>query len=647
MPYQAVVDGKRRELGDLRYLLSPVDLAAHDALPELMEAGVHSLKIEGRYKGHAYVSTAVDSFRNWRDALMRGVTDEDRARLKRDVERTQLTFSRGGSVGFLHGEDHQSLVRATTPKHRGLALGRVREVRGRNVIVELDAESAVRELLRPGLGLKFELVGRSDQEHDPENAPGGPLFSVRFLRNDWAELGFGRPGPELERVRPGDAVRLTSDPEIMRESERRIAQPVLGRIPLDLSLEGRAGQPLAVTASARVLERTLSARATSARPLEPARKGSGLDRALVVEKLGAFGGSPFRLDVLDVERLAPGLYLPVSELKELRREIAAALERGLENEPRARPPDEPCLPALRRELSRAITDDNGPPQIVPLCRTEQQLEAVIASGFEAGSDVELDWMEMVGLARAVERARSAGLRVTLATVRVQKPGEEAFDRRLAALAPDGVLVRHWGALMHFSKNRDTNGRELALHGDFSLNVTNSLTAHHLLQQGLASVTASHDLNRAQLLELLRNVPRGRVALTLHHHIPTFHNSHCVYAHLLSTGRDYRSCGRPCERHRLALRDYAGHEHPVVVDVSCRNTVFNAMAQSAAPLVPELLELGVRRFRVELVWEGAEEVTRTLAAYRRLLRGELTPAAALETAAVHERYGVTTLRVRKR
>jgi putative protease len=260
-------------------------------------------------------------------------------------------------------------------------------------------------------------------------------------------------------------------------------------------------------------------------------------------------------------------------------------------------------------------------------------------------------MEMVGLARAVERARSAGLRVTLATVRVQKPGEEAYDRRLASLAPDGVLVRHWGALMHFSRaprGRDGAARELTIHGDFSLNVTNSLTAHHLLGLGLASVTASHDLNQSQLLDLLQNAPRGRVALTLHHHIPTFHNSHCVYAQLLSTGRDYQTCGRPCERHRIALRDYAGHEHPVVVDVGCRNTVFNASAQSAAPLVPALLELGVRRFRVELVWEKAEEVTRTLHAYRKLLRGELSAAAALEAASVHERYGVTTpLRAGKR
>jgi putative protease len=382
--------------------------------------------------------------------------------------------------------------------------------------------------------------------------------------------------------------------------------------------------------------------------LEASRAGAGLDRALIAEKLGAFGGTPFRLESLALERLGAGLYLPVTELKTLRRELVGELERALAVERSAALPSESCLPALRSELSQ-VNGDDGPPVVVPLCRTSEQLEAVIASGFGAGDEVELDWMEMVGLARAVERARSAGLRVTLATVRVQKPGEEAFDRRLAGLAPDGVLVRHWGALMHFSRRRAAGGRtELTVHGDFSLNVTNSLTAVHLLGLGLATVTASHDLNRAQLLELLDAVPRGRVALTLHHHIPTFHNSHCVYAHLLSKGRDYRTCGRPCEKHRLALRDYAGHEHPVVVDVGCRNTVFNALAQSAAPLVPELLALGVRRFRVELVWERGDEVGRTLAAYRRLVRGELEPSAALEAAAVHERYGVTTpLRIRKR
>ena len=41
---------------------------------------------------------------------------------------------------------------------------------------------------------------------------------------------------------------------------------------------------------------------------------------------------------------------------------------------------------------------------------------------------------------------------------------------------------------------------------------------------------------------------------MHHHIPTFHTEHCVYAHLLSNGRDIRSCGQPCQDHEIGLRD---------------------------------------------------------------------------------------------
>ncbi len=668
MPYDAIVDGQRRELGDLRYLLSPGDLAAHDVLPDLVNAGVHSLKIEGRYKGPAYVATAVDSWRNWREAVLRGPTDDDRVQLKRDIERTQLTFSRGGSVGFLRGDDHQTLVGATTPKHRGIHVGAVLDVRSRSVIVSLARDDAnLREWLRPGVGVKFELVGRNAKEHDPEHAPGGPLFGVRYAEPDAtrAELRFGEPGPDLSRVRVGDFVRLTGDPELVRDGERRSQAPVTGRIPLALRVSGQTGAPLRLRAEATSAGRRFTADIIGRCALDVARAGSGLDTRLIQDKIGAMGGTPFHLSELDVSELDPGLYVPVAELKQLRRDLVAILESDLYKDPYPRTDGRASgasIAQLRTELGARTSPAIGPAKLVPLCRTEEQLEAVIASDLGEDAEVELDWMEMVGLGRAVQRAREAGLRVTLATVRVQKPGEEAFDRRIAKLAPDAVLVRHWGALMHFARaasESSTGGSEapadplhgmgsLGVHGDFSLNVTNSLTAQHLLALGLDTITASHDLNKAQLMDLLHHTPRGRVAVTLHHHISTFHNSHCVYAHLLSDGADYRSCGRPCDEHRVALRDYAGHDHPVVVDVSCRNTVFNAFAQSAAPLVPQLLDLGVRRFRVEFVWEHREQVKHTLTAYQQLLRGEITPAAALAAAAVHERYGVTTpLRLRKR
>src|SRR5205085_6566914 len=221
------------------------------------------------------------------------------------------------------------------------------------------------------------------------------------------------------------------------------------------------------------------------------------------------------------------------------------------------------------------------------------------------------------------------LRVVIATPRVQKPGEEGYDARFERLKPDGILARHLGALEHFRRRGATTAPGFTVHGDFSLNATNAVTARTLLGLGLATLTPAYDLDLAQLRDLCGGVPGERLEVTIHQHLPLFHNEHCVYSHLLSDGTDFNSCGRPCEKHLVQLRDHLGMEHPVIVDVGCRNTVFNARAQSAASCFATLLGLGVRRFRAELVREGADDTKRVLRAYAALLRGERTPRAVVD------------------
>jgi len=371
-----------------------------------------------------------------------------------------------------------------------------------------------------------------------------------------------------------------------------------------------------------------AATARTPMPLAAAR-AAGLTAALLTEKLGGFGGTAFHLATIDVTGLGADLHVPVSALKELRRALATELDAAVGRVDREVATTS-VLPALRARTHVAAAPDS-PPLVVPLVRDDAQLDAVLDAG---AREVELDWMELVGLARAVERARARGARVGIATLRVQKPGEDKIDAHLARLAPDALLVRSWASLQTLRATGAT------LHGDFSLNVTNAITAGWVLQRGLSTITAAHDLDRDQLLALLAAAPRGRVAVTVHHHIPTFHTEHCVYAHLLSHGADYRTCGRPCERHQVALRDRVNLVHPVVVDVACRNTVFNAQAQSAAALVPELLAHGVRRLRVEMVRESADEARRVFTAYTALAAGTATPAEVVRAAAVHEQFGVT-------
>ena len=141
--------------------------------------------------------------------------------------------------------------------------------------------------------------------------------------------------------------------------------------------------------------------------------------------------------------------------------------------------------------------------------------------------------------------------------------------------------------------------------------------------------------------MLSSFPASAITVTIHHHIPTFHTEHCVYAHLLSDGRDFKTCGRPCEAHRVALKDHKGQAHPVLVDVKCRNTVFNAAAQTAARLVKDLVKERIARLRLEFVWENFEQTQRVILAYQELLDAKITSETVLERLGTHERFGLTT------
>jgi putative protease len=144
-----------------------------------------------------------------------------------------------------------------------------------------------------------------------------------------------------------------------------------------------------------------------------------------------------------------------------------------------------------------------------------------------------------------------------------------------------------------------------------------------LALGLDRVTPTHDLNAAQVAELARTSGADRIEVVAYQHLPVFHTEHCVFCRFLSTGTSYRDCGRPCEKHFLALQDTAGRAHPVLADVGCRNTVFGAEAQEASRHLEVWKRVGIRHFRLEFVHESAEQVKEIARAFSSALAGEIT------------------------
>ena len=603
LPYELVVDGTVRPLGDKAYLLSPEDLEATAEVPRLAELGVASLKIEGRMKAAPYVFATT---RMYREAVTAAVSPTHRA------EALQ-TYSRGSGPGFLAGVDHQRLVDGTSCDHRGIEVGQVLGTRTVAGKVQLRVRATAPLALGDGVLVQGGFGGAGEI--------GGRIWSMADGVDGEAFVWLG-PDVPIPATLPLRRLFKTNDPAVLRALETAMHKEPF-RTPLAIHVHGHVDQMPVF--EARSLRDGRTARITGDAPLQRAAH-TPLSREIFEDKLGRLGDTPFALAELTIS-LPPDVMLPLSSLNRARRALTAALmEQGAA--PRSHATTDVSVATL---LAHAQPPDRAPAPggLFVLCRNVGQAKAAIESG---ASGVYLDFLELTGTGQAVRELRAAGASfVGVAPPRIRKPGEEKIDHYLDGLAPDAVLVRGLGAL----RERSTRLRI----GDSSLNVTNRLAAAEVLGRGLAAFTPSFDLDASQL-EALLSTPFGAWAeVVVHHPMPLFHMEHCVIAALLSEGKDHRTCGRPCDRHQVSLRDRAGVDHPVEADVGCRNTVFHAAAQSAATMMPRLQAAGVRRFRVELVRESPEETSRIVRAYRDLLDGKASATEVWRGLRTDAGYGV--------
>ncbi|MGB7749208.1 MAG: DUF3656 domain-containing protein [Verrucomicrobiia bacterium] len=662
MPYELVSDGKLVPLGDRKYLLSPQDLAGLEVLPELIRAGVASLKIEGRLKSPEYVANITRIYRQALDNCGLRIADcgistakaNPKSEIRNPKYEMEMAFSRGLHTGWFVGTNNQQLVHARFGKKRGVYLGEVARVLRDGVTIRLEGP------LKPGDGVVFD-AGKPEEDEE-----GGRVYEVHSPQStvqgsQSVELCFGHGDINFSRVHVGDKLWKTSDPEL----DRRLRQSFEGEAPkfqrpIEIEVHGVAGKPLTLIAHD---EFGNVAKVESSMHLAKAEK-QPLTTERLREQLGRLGGTPFKLGELK-NCLVGEVLLPVSELNRLRREIVTELERlraqpkqwtlnsggtGVAPETAKQGPavsSPHCHPQstshdeIRRDAEFNPRDAGS--TLIALVRNLPQLEAALSCGVTTiycEFEDPKKYREAVTLfhtARGCSVPQPSTLNpqpsIWVAPPRIFKPGEEWTLEQVRSCNADGYLVRNYDHLKFFANDRCI--------GDYSLNVANRLAADYFKNKfGLERVTTSYDLNFQQLEALLSAAPPEWFEVTIHQHMPMFHMEHCVFCAFLSSGTDFRNCGRPCDVHDVRLRDRVGAEHPLKADVGCRNTVFNSLAQTGAEYVSRMMELGVRHFRVEFLNETPDQVTQTISKYRQMLRGEITGMQLWRELKLMNQLGVT-------
>ena len=624
LPYEVICDGEHVDLGNQKYLLSPQDLAGFALVPELVAAGVTSLKIEGRLKSPEYVASITRSYRQAIDSAVSGHSVIFEAK---QIEEMELTFSRGFSPGWLKGCDHKMLVPGTSSAKRGVLIGQVCGISKDAIAVELNAS------VKRGDGVAFDTSADAATQ-------GARVYEVFHqgcsltgsVNHGVVELTFGQNAIDFDQIEIGSRIWKTDDPKVTQRLRKSFQTNNLQRQqPIRLEVAAKVGEPLHVTAT---LPNGLSCHVVTDTELAEAKRHP-LTQRVLEEQLGRLGGTPFMLSGIKA-KIAGSPMAPFSVLGILRKQLIAELEELVLSRP-IRQRTSNVNSAVQKIVStcRSKNTSEQPCGIEPtlhvMVRTLIQLKVALRLGER---NLLADFSDIRQYREAVKLAKQESARLFIATPRIQKPSELGIFGSLAKCNPDGVLVRNFSGLEYFQH------QGISIAADFSFNATNPLTVDFFRRKGVERIAVSYDCNREQLVHLSSAVSGNFLEVVIHQHMPMFHMEHCVFCSVLSPGTDKTNCGRPCDDHVVQLRDRISVDHLLTADVGCRNTLFNAVPQSGAEVVRQLIDGGVKHFRIEMLNQSEEEMINILETYGKLLSDEITGREVWAKLKAVNRIGVT-------
>lgn len=558
------------------YLLSPKDLSTIEEIDKIIDAGVHSLKIEGRMKRPEYVATVIDGYRKTIDEYLAtnklNVSDET-------INDLYTIFNRKFTKGLLLGDVGKDMMNSQLPNNQGLYVGTV-----------VDYNKKAKRL-------KIKLANTL-KKGDGINLGGGTIG--RIIKNGNIEtIGYKGETIELDFVgeaRKGQIVFKTSDSELMDRVQATFTQDKeLVKNIIDAKITIKLGQkPILTLKDRHGNEATIECD----KIVEEAMKVA-LSKEKVEAQLRKLGNTPYELDLLEIE-LDDNVSLPVSLLNQMRRDCIELL-------------DKERISIKNRKYKDKVVkykpvqyNRNKKQEISVKVKNLEQLESALECNIDR-----IYYEDTNSIDKAMSLAMKYNKKVIYSAPRIIRNKEYNHLAKANNAGVASVQVGNYGSIDYFK------GKELNI--DYYLNAFNSETINYYKEIGADTLCISQELNINEIKETIKYTDIN-IESVVYGYTPLMITEYCPMGVIVRDCKKDKRVAK-CKESIYALRNSKGDEFRVSQDLFCRSTIYNSNVTCMLDNLYELHEIGINVLRLDFTLEDKETVKEVIEAYQEVLSND--------------------------
>ena len=558
------------------YLLSPRDLNAIEEIDKVIDAGVHSLKIEGRMKRPEYVATVIDGYRKTIDEYLAtnklNVSDET-------INDLYTIFNRKFTKGLLLGDVGKDMMNSQLPNNQGLYVGTV-----------VDYNKKAKRL-------KIKLANTL-KKGDGINLGGGTIG--RIIKNGNIEtIGYKGETIELDFVgeaRKGQIVFKTSDSELMDRVQATFTQDKeFVKNIIDAKITIKLGQKPILTLKDR---HSNEATIEGDKIVEEAMKVA-LSKEKVETQLRKLGNTPYELDLLEIE-LDDNVSLPISLLNQMRRDCIELLDKERVSIKNRKYKNKTV------KYKPVLYNRNKQQGISVKVKNLEQLESALECGVDR-----IYYEDTNTIDKAMSLAMKYNKKVIYSAPRIIRNKEYNHLAKANNAGVESVQVGNYGSIDYFKDKK--------LNIDYYLNAFNSETINYYKEIGADTLCISQELNINEIKETIKYTDIN-IESVVYGYTPLMITEYCPMGVIVRDCKKDKRVAK-CKESIYALRNSKGDEFRVSQDIFCRSTIYNSNVTCMLDNLYELHEIGINVLSLDFTLEDKDTVKEVIEAYQEVLSND--------------------------